>query len=175
MTLNEQRKRSIIDRLNYKISTYREGNSLNTNQYESLINSLNRLGIKYTQTGNISKKGLKSVSLQSLKRLETIPSFNQIYQKKLTELGSEDQVNKSLEIEQYLNQNKEYIYGGALKGNDEAVWLLNNMYSTGVGKGLRNQSIDRVYTAIQSLRKDKDVEPSVVFGRTEWRNIGERN
>ena len=170
-TLSEQRKRSIITRLNYKIETFRKENAIGVNPYEALTQGVNRLGLGYTKTGNISMKGLKGVSLESLQKLEErTKTFNQYFGERYE---TKEQINKSAEIEKYLNENKRYIYGAALQNMDEAVYLLENMYSTGKGKGLRNQSLDDVYDAIKKIKeKEHEITPSEVFGVSERRMLG---
>lgn len=169
-TLSEQRKRSIVRRLNYKIETFRKENATGVNPYEVLTQGLNRLGLRYTKTGNISMKGLKGVSLKSLQKLEErTKTFNQYFGERYE---TKEQINKSVEIEKYLNENKRYIYGAALQNMDEAVYLLENMYSTGKGKGLRNQSLDKVYDAIKSIKeKEHEITPSEVFGVSERKRL----
>lgn len=130
MKLVEQRKRSIVNRLNYKLETYRKENAIGVNPYETLTQGLNRLGIGYTKTGNISMKGLKGVSLKSLQKLEErTKTFKQYFGERYE---TKEQINKSVEIEKYLNENKRYIYGAALQNMNEAEYLLENMYSTGM-------------------------------------------
>lgn len=170
MKLVEQRKRSIVNRLNYKLETYRKENAIGVNPYETLTQGLNRLGIGYTKTGNISMKGLKGVALKSLQQLEERTKtfkqyFGERYEKK-------EQINKSVEIEKYLNENKRYIYGAALQNMNEAEYLLENMYSTGHGSGLRNQTLDEVYDAISKIKeKESEITPSEVFGVSERKRL----
>ena len=169
--LTEQRKRSVVNRLNYKLETYRKENAIGVNPYETLTKGIDRLGLGYTKTGNISKKGLKNVSLQSLQKLEErTKTFNQYFGERYE---TNEQINKSVEIEKYLNENKRYIYGAALQNMNEAEYLLENMYSTGKGKGLRNQALDNVYNAIKSIKeKEHDITPSEVFGVSERKRLG---
>lgn len=166
MTLVEQKKRSIISRLNYKMETYRKENAIGVNQYETMIQGVNRLGLGYTKTGNISNKGLKNVSLESLQKLEErTKTFTQYFGSRYED---KRQVRKAVEIEKYLNENKRYIYGAALQNMNEAEYLLENMYSTGKGKGLRNQALDDVYNAIKVIKeKEHEITPSEVFGVSE--------
>lgn len=170
MKLSEQRKRSIISRLNYKLETYRKENAISVNPHEALTQGLNRLGLNYTKTGNISMKGLKGVSLDSLQKLEEkTKTFNQYFGKRYE---TKEQIRKSVEIEKYLNENKRYIYGAALQNMNEAEYLLENMYSTGKGKGLRNQSLDEVYDAITKIKeKESEITPSEVFGVSERKRL----
>lgn len=170
MILTEQRKRSIVNRLNYKIETYRKENAIGVNPYEALTQGVDRLGLGYTKTGNISNKGLKNVTLESLQKLEErTKTFNQYFGGRYDD---KKQVKKAVEIEKYLNENKRYIYGAALQNMNEAVYLLENMYSTGKGKGLRNQAIDDVYKAIKSIKeKEHEITPSEVFGVTERKRL----
>lgn len=170
MKLREQRKRSIISRLNYKMETFRKENAIGVNPYESLTQGLNRLGIGYTKTGNISMKGLKGVSLESLQKLEErTKTFNQYFGSRYDD---KNQVKKAVEIEKYLNENKRYIYGAALQNMNEAEYLLENMYSTGKGKGLRNQALDEVYNAITKIKeKESEITPSEVFGVSERKRL----
>lgn len=170
MNLTEQRKRSIISRLNYKLETYRKENAIGVNPYETLTKGINSLGIGYTKTGNISNKGLKSVSLESLQKLEErTKTFNQYFGERY---GDKEQVNKAVEVEKYLNENKRYIYGAALQNMNEAEYLLENMYSTGKGKGLRNQALDDVYEAIKTIKeKEHEITPSEVFGVSERKRL----
>lgn len=170
MKLIEQRKRSIVNRLNYKLETYRKENAIGVNPYETLTQGLNRLGIGYTKTGNISMKGIKGVSLESLKRLEErTKTFKQYFGERYE---TKEHINKSVEIEKYLNENKRYIYGAALQNMNEAEYLLENMYSTGKGKGLRNQALDEVFNAIKSIKeKEHEITPSEVFGVSERKRL----
>lgn len=170
MILTEQRKRSIVNRLNYKMETYRKENAIGVNPYETLTQGIDRLGLGYTKTGNISTKGLKNVTLESLQKLEErTKTFSQYFG---VRYETKEQIKKSVEIEKYLNQNKRYIYGAALQNMNEAVYLLENMYSTGKGKGLRNQAIDDVYKAIKSIKeKEHEITPSEVFGVTERKRL----
>lgn len=166
ITLTEQRKHSIVNRLNYKLDTYRKENAIGVNPYETLTKGIDRLGLVYTKTGNISMKGLKGVSLESLQKLEErTKTFNQYFGERYDD---KDQVKKAVEIEKYLNENKRYIYGAALQNMYDAEYLLENMYSTGKGKGLRNQALDDVYNAIKSIKeKEHEITPSEVFGMLE--------
>lgn len=168
--LNEQRKRSIVNRLNYKLKTYQEQNAIGVNPYETITKGIDRLGLGYTKTGNISNKGLKNVSLESLQKLEErTKTFNQYFGERYE---TKEQINKSVEIEKYLNENKRYIYGAALQNMNEAEYLLDNMYSTGKGKGLRNQALDDVYEAIKSIKeKEHEITPSEVFGVSERKRL----
>lgn len=168
--LNEQRKRSIVNRLNYKMETYRKQNAIGVNPYVALTQGIDRLGLGYTKTGNISNKGLKSVSLESLQNLEErTKTFSQYFSERYE---TKEQINKSVEIEQYLNENKRYIYGAALQNMNEAEYLLENMYSTGRGKGLRNQALDDVFNAIKSIKeKEREITPSEVFGVSERKRL----
>lgn len=170
MKLSEQRKRSIISRLNYKLDTYRKENAIGVNPYETLTKGIDRLGLGYTKTGNISAKGLREISLESLQNLEKhTKTFNQYFGERFDE---KEQIKKSVEIEKYLNENKRYIYGAALQNMNEAEYLLENMYSTGKGKGLRNQALDDVYDAIKSIKeKEHEITPSEVFGVTERKRL----
>lgn len=170
MKLTEQRKRSIVNRLNYKLETYRKENAIGVNPYERLTQGLNRLGIGYTKTGNISMKGLKGVSLESLQKLEKrTKTFSQYFGARFNE---KEQIRKSVEIEKYLNENKRYIYGAALQNMNEAEYLLENMYSTGKGKGLRNQALDEVYDAVTKIKqKESEIIPSEVFGTSERKRL----
>jgi len=172
MLLSEQRKRSIIDRLNYKIETYRKENAIGVNPYEALTQGLNRLGIGYTRSGNISKKGLKGVSLKALQSLEEkTKTFNQYFGERY-DSNEREQIKRSVEIEKYLNENKRYIYGAALQNMNDAVYLLENMYSTGKGNGLRNQALDDVYDAITKIKeKESEITPSEVFGVSERKRL----
>lgn len=169
--LNEQRKRSIVNRLNYKLETYRKENAIGVNPYEELTKGIDRRGLVYTKTGNISMKGLKGVSLESLQKLEErTKTFNEYFGKRYDD---KEQVKKSVEVEKYLNENKRYIYGAALQNMNEAVYLLENMYSTGKGKGLRNQALDDVYDAIKTIKeKEHEITPSEVFGVSERKRLG---
>lgn len=164
--LNEQRKRSIVNRLNYKLETYRKENAIGVNPYETLTRGIDRLGLGYTKTGNVSMKGLKGVSLEALQNLEArTKTFTQYFGNRYDD---KEQVNKAVEIEKYLNENKRYIYGATLQNMSEAEYLLNNMYSTGNGKGLRNQALDDVYEAIKAIKKrEQEITPSEVFGMSE--------
>ena len=168
--LVEQRKRSIVNRLNYKMETYRKQNAIGVNPYETLTKGINRLGLGYTKTGNISNKGLNNVSLESLQKLEErTKTFSQYFSGRYDD---KKQVNKAVEIEKYLNENKRYIYGAALQNMNEAEYLLENMYSTGKGKGLRNQALNDVYDAIKSIKeKEHDITPSEVFGISERKKL----
>lgn len=168
--LTEQRKRSIVNRLNYKVETYRKENAIGVNPYETLTKGINRLGLTYTKTGNISRKGLKEVSLKSLQKLEeSTKTFSQYFGGRYDD---KEQVKKAVEIEKYLNENKRYIYGAALQNMNDAEYLLENMYSTGKGKGLRNQSLDEVYNAIKSIKeKEHEITPSEVFGTSERKRL----
>ena len=170
MKLSEQRKRSIISRLNYKLQTYHKQDAISVNPYEALTKGIDRLGLGYTKTGNISNKGLKSVSLESLQKLEKrTKTFNQYFGERY---GDKEQVNKAVEVEKYLNENKRYIYGAALQHMKEAEYLLENMYSTGKGKGLRNQALDDVYDAIKAIKeKEHEITPSEVFGVSERKRL----
>lgn len=165
-----ERKRSIVNRLNYKLETYRKENAIGVNPYEALTQGLNRLGIGYTKTGNISMKGLKGISLESLQKLEKkSKTFAQYFGERFDE---KEQIKKSVEIEKYLNENKRYIYGGALQNMNEAEYLLDNMYSTGKGRGLRNQALDEVYEAITKIKeKESEITPSEVFGVSERKRL----
>lgn len=168
--LTEQRKRSIVNRLNYKLETYRKENAIGVNPYEALTQGTDRLGLGYTKNGNISMKGLKGVSLESLKKLEErTKTFNQYFGYRFDD---KEQIRKSVEIEKYLNENKRYIYGAALQNMNDAEYLLENMYSTGKGKGLRNQALDDVYEAIKSIKeKEHEITPSEVFGVSERKRL----
>lgn len=168
--LEQARKRSIVNRLNYKIETFRKQNATGVNPYETLTQGIDRLGLGYTKTGNISNKGLKNVSLESLQKLELrTKTFNQYFGNRYDD---KKQVNKAVEIEKYLNENIRYIYGAALQNMNEAVYLLENMYSTGKGKGLRNQALDDVYDAINAIKeKEHEITPSDVFGTTERKRL----
>lgn len=168
--LSEQRKRSIVNRLNYKLQTYQKQNAIGVNPYETLTKGIDRLGLGYTKTGNISMKGLKGVSLESLQNLEErTKTFSQYFGERYTD---KEQLKKAVEIEKYLNENKRYIYGAALQNMNEAEYLLENMYSTGKGKGLRNQALNDVYDAIKSIKgKEHEITPSEVFGKTERKRL----
>lgn len=168
--LTEQRKRSILTRLNYKLETYRKENAIGVNPYEALTQGIDRLGLVYTKIGNISMKGLKGVSLESLQKLEErTKTYSQYFGGRYDD---KEQVKKAVEIEKYLNENKRYIYGAALQNMNEAEYLLENMYSTGKGKGLRNQALDDVYDAIKSIKeKEYEITPSEVFGVTERKRL----
>lgn len=169
--LTEQRKRSIVNRLNYKMQTYQKQNAIGVNPYEALTQGIDRLGLVYTKTGNISMKGLKGVSLESLQKLEErTKTFDQYFGKRYDD---KEQVKKVVEVEKYLNENKRYIYGAALQNMNDAIYLLENMYSTGKGKGLRNQALDDVYEAIKAIKeKEHDITPSEVFGVSERKRLG---
>ena len=169
--LIEQRKRSIVNRLNYKMETYRKENAIGVNPYETLTKGIDRLGLGYTKTGNISMKGLKGVPLESLQKLEErTKTFNQYFGGRYDD---KKQVNKAVEIEKYLNENTRYIYGAALQNMNEAEYLLENMYSTRKGKGLRNQALDDVYEAIKAIKaKENEITPSEVFGVSERKRLG---
>lgn len=81
-------------------------------------------------------------------------------------------MRKAVEIEKYLNENKRYIYGAALQNMNEAEYLLENMYSTGKGMGLRNQTLDEVYDAISKIKeKESEITPSEVFGVSERKRL----
>lgn len=170
MNLTEQRKRSIVNRLNYKLETYRKENAIGVNPYEALTQGLNRLGLGYTKNGNISMKGIGEISLESLQNLEKrTKTFNQYFGERFDE---KDQIKKSVEIEKYLNENKRYVYGAALQNMNEAEYLLENMYSTGKGKGLRNQALDEVYSAITKIKeRENEITPSEVFGTSERKRL----
>lgn len=169
-TLIEQRKRSIVNRLNYKMETYRKEDAIGVNPYEVLTQGIDRLGLGYTKTGNISMRGLKGVSLESLEKLEErTKTFSQYFGGRYDD---RNQVNKAVEIEKYLNENKRYIYGAALQNMNEAEYLLENMYSTGKGKGLRNQALDEVYDVIMKIKeKESEITPSEVFGVSERKRL----
>lgn len=169
-SLEQARKRSIVNRLNYKLKTYQKQNAIGVNSYETLTKGIDRLGLGYTKTGNISNKGLKNVSLESLQKLEErTKTFNQYFGERYE---TKEQINKSVEIEKYLNENKRYIYGAALQSMNEAEYLLENMYSTGKGKGLRNQALDDVYDAIKVIKeKEHEITPSEVFGVSERKRL----
>lgn len=168
--LHQTRKRSIVNRLNYKLQTYQKQDAIGVNPYETLTQGLNRLGLGYTKTGNISNKGLKDVSLESLQKLEErTKTFNQYFG---VRYDDKKQMRKAVEIEKYLNENKRYIYGAALQNMNEAEYLLENMYSTGNGNGLRNQTIDDVYDAIKAIKeKEHEITPSEVFGVSERKRL----
>ena len=168
--LTEQRKRSIVNRLNYKLQTYSKENAIGVNPYEALTQGIDRLGLGYTKTGNVSMKGLKGVSLESLQKLEErTKTFSQYFGERY---GDKEQVKKAVEVEKYLNENKRYIYGAAIQNMNEAEYLLENMYSTGKGQGLRNQALDDVYEAIKSIKeKEHDIRPSEVFGVSERKRL----
>lgn len=168
--LNEQRKRSIVNRLNYTLETYRKQNAIGVNPYETLTKGIDRLGLGYTKTGNISMKGLKGVSLESLQKLEErTKTYSQYFGSRYDD---KKQVDKAVEIEKYLNENKRYIYGAALQNMNEAEYLLENMYGTGKGKGLRNQALNDVYDAIKSIKeKEREITPSEVFGVSERKRL----
>lgn len=169
--LTEQRKRSVVNRLNYKMETHRKENATGVNPYEALTQGIDRLGLGYTKTGNISMKGLKGVSLESLQKLEErTKTFSQYFGKRCDD---KEQVKKAVEVEKYLNENKRYIYGAALQNMNDAIYLLENMYSTGKGEGLRNQALDDVYEAIKAIKeKEHDITPSEVFGVSERKRLG---
>ena len=169
--LEQARKRSIVNRLNYKLQTYQKQNATGVNPYEALTQGIDRLGLGYTKTGNISNKGLKSVSLESLQKLEKrTKTFNQYFG---VRYDDKEQVKKAVEVEKYLNENKRYIYGATLQNMEEAIYLLENMYSTGKGKGLRNQALDDVYEAIETIKaKEHEITPSEVFGVSERKKLG---
>lgn len=152
------------------MKTYQKQDAIGVNPYESLTQGINRLGLGYTKTGNISNKGLNNVSLESLQNLEErTKTFNQYFGERYE---TKEQINKSIEIEKYLNENKRYIYGAALQNMSEAEYLLENMYSTGNGKGLRNQALDDVYNAIKSIKeKEHEITPSEVFGVSERKRL----
>ena len=168
--LEQARKRSIVNRLNYKLETFRKENAIGVNPYKALTQGIDRLGLGYTKTGNISRNGLNGVSLESLQKLEErTKTFNQYFGKRYE---TKEQINKSVEVEKYLNENKRYIYGAALQNMDEAIYLLENMYSTGKGKGLRNQALDDAYDAIKSIKeKEHEITPSEVFGVSERKRL----
>lgn len=168
--LEQARKRSMVNRLNYKLETYRKQNAIGVNPYEMLTKGIDRLGLVYTKTGNISMKGLKGVSLESLQKLgERTKTFSQYFGERYVD---KEQVKKAVEVEKYLNENKRYIYGAALQNMNEAEYLLENMYSTGKGKGLRNQALDYVYDAIKAIKeKEHDITPSEVFGVSERKRL----
>ena len=168
--LKQSLKRSIVNRLNYKLYTYQKQNAIGVNPYETLTQGIDRLGLGYTKTGNISMKGLKGVSLESLQKLEErTKTFSQYFGERY---GDKEQVNKAVEVEKYLNENKRYIYGAALQNMNEAEYLLENMYSTGKGNGLRNQALDDVYNAIKTIKeKEHEITPSEVFGVSERKRL----
>lgn len=168
--LEQSRKRSIVNRLNYKIETYRKENAIGVNPYKELTQGVNRLGLGYTKTGNISMKGLKGVPLDTLQKLENrTKTFSQYFGGRYDD---KEQVKKAVEIEKYLNENKRYIYGAALQNMNDAEYLLENMYSTGKGNGLRNQALDDVYDAIKSIKeKEHEITPSEVFGTSERKRL----
>lgn len=168
--LEQAKKRSIVNRLNYKLETYRKENAIGVNHYETLTKGIDRLGLGYTKTGNISNRGLKYVSLESLQKLEErTKTFSQYFGNRYDD---KKQVDKAVEIEKYLNGNKRYIYGAALQNMNEAEYLLENMYSTGNGKGLRNQALNDVYDAIKSIKeKEHEITPSEVFGTSERKRL----
>lgn len=159
-----------MNRLNYKLETYRKENAIGVNPYEALTQGLNRLGIGYTKTGNISMRGLKGISLESLQKLEErSETFTQYFGGRYE---TKEQIRKSVEIERYLNENKRYIYGAALQNMNEAEYLLENMYSTGRGNGLRNQALDDVFNAISKIKeKESEITPSEVFGVSERKRL----
>ena len=169
--LEQSLKRSIVNRLNYKMETYRKQNAIGVNPYEVLTQGIDRLGLGYTKTGNVSMKGLKGVSLESLQKLEErTKTFHQYFGERYED---KEQVKKAVEVEKYLNENKRYIYGAALQNMNEAEYLLENMYSTGKGKGLRNQALDDVYEAIRTIKaKEHEITPSEVFGVSERKRLG---
>ena len=115
-------------------------------------------------------KGIKGVSLESLQKLEErTKTFSQYFGDRYDD---KEDIRKSVVVEKYLNENKRYIYGGVLQNMDEAVYLLENMYSTGKGKGLRNQALDDVYDTIMSIKeKEHDITPSEVFGVSERKRL----
>ena len=170
ISLSEQRKRSIVNRLNYKLETYRKENAIGVNPYEALTQGIDRLGLGYTKTGNISMKGLKGVSLESLQKLEErTKTFYQYFGRRYDD---KEQVKKAVEVEKYLNENKRYIYGATIQNMEDAIYLLENMYSTGKGKGLRNQALDDVYEAIEAIKeKEHEITPSEVFGVSERKRL----
>mgnify|MGYP000147950229 CR=1 FL=1 len=169
--LNQSLKRSIVNRLNYKLQTYHKQDAIGVNPYEALTQGIDKLGLGYTKTGNISNKGLKNVSLESLQKLEErTKTFNQYFG---VRYDDKEQVKKAVEVEKYLNENKRYIYGATLQNMNEAVYLLENMYSTGKGNGLRNQALDDVYDAIMTIKeKEHEITPSEVFGVSERKRLG---
>lgn len=168
--LSGQRKRSIVNRLNYKLETFRKENAIGVNPYETLTQGIDNLGLVYTKTGNISYTSLQNVTLESLQKLEErTKTFSQYFGDRYDD---KKQVRKAVEIEKYLNENKRYIYGAALQNMNEAEYLLENMYSTGTGKGLRNQALDDVYEAITKIKeKEHDIIPSEVFGVSERKRL----
>ena len=168
--LEQSLKRSIVNRLNYKLQTYQKQNAIGVNPYEALTQGIDRLGLGYTKTGNISNRGLKNVSLESLQKLEErTKTFSQYFGGRYDD---KKQVDKAVEIEKYLNENKRYIYGAALQNMNEAEYLLENMYSTGKGKGLRNQALNDVYKAIKAIKeKEHEITPSEVFGTSERKRL----
>ncbi len=168
--LKQSLKRSIVNRLNYKVQTYQKQNAIGVNPYKTLTQGIDRLGLGYTKTGNISMKGLKGVSLESLQKLEErTKTFSQYFAERYSD---KEQVKKAVEVEKYLNENKRYIYGAALQNMNEAVYLLENMYSTGKGNGLRNQALDDVYNAIKTIKeKEHEITPSEVFGVSERKRL----
>lgn len=168
--LDEQRKRSIVNRLNYKLETYRKQHAIGVNPYEALTQGIDRLGLGYTKTGNISNKCLNNVTLESLQKLEDkTKTFSQYFSSRYDD---KKQVRKAVEIEKYLNENKRYIYGAALHNMNEAEYLLENMYSTGKGKGLRNQALDDVFNAIKAIKeREHEITPSEVFGVSERKRL----
>ncbi len=168
--LEQSLKRSIVNRLNYNLQTYQKQDAIGVNPYEALTQGIDRLGLGFTKTGNISNKGLKNVKLESLQKLEErTKTFSQYFGGRYDD---KKQVNKAVEIEKYLNKNKRYIYGAALQNMNEAEYLLENMYSTGKGKGLRNQALDDVYKAIKSIKeKEHEITPSEVFGVSERKRL----
>lgn len=170
INLSEQRKRSIINRLNYKLRTYQKQNAIGVNPYETLTKGIDKLGLVYTKTGNISNKGIKGVSLESLQKLEErTKTFAQYFGERYDD---KEQVKKAVDIEKYLNENKRYIYGAALQNMNEAEYLLKNMYSTGKGKGLRNQALNDVFDAIKTIKeKEHEITPSEVFGTSERKRL----
>lgn len=168
--LSDQRKRSIVNRLNYKLQTYQKNNAIGVNPYETLTQGIDKLGLVYTKTGNISYTGLQNVTLESLQKLEErTKTFSQYFGDRYDD---KKQARKAVEIEKYLNENKRYIYGAALQNMNEAEYLLENMYSTGKGKGLRNQALDNVYDAITKIKeKEHEITPSEVFGVSERKRL----
>lgn len=168
--LNQSLKRSTVNRVNYKLQTYQKQNAIGVNPYVTLTEGIDRLGLVYTKTGNISMKGLKGVSLESLQKLEErTKTFSQYFGKRYSD---KEQVKKAVEVEKYLNENKRYIYGAALQNMNEAEYLLENMYSTGKGQGLRHQALDEVYEAIKAIKeKEHDITPSEVFGVSERKRL----
>lgn len=168
--LEQSLKRSIVNRLNYKLQTYQKQNAIGVNPYETLTQGINKLGLGYTKNGNISMKGLKGVTLESLQKLEErTKTFSQYFGSRFDD---KEQVKKAVEVEKYLNENKRYIYGAALQNMNDAEYILENMYSTGNGKGLRNQALDDVYKAIKAIKeKEHDITPSEVFGVSERKRL----